>query len=71
MDAQPIPERRVIERALCGAGLTRRQAKRLISVGWPALVDERRAEIDEVRAQLEDLQEAIASAKIAPVPSAA
>jgi hypothetical protein len=54
--APPLPPRREVERALRAAGLSRRQAKRFISVGWPALVGEAQAEMDELRAQLDDLR---------------
>lgn len=59
--AREIPERRLIERALRDAGLSARQAKRLLSAGWQALVDERRAEVDELRAQIDELRERLSS----------
>lgn len=59
MTSPELPDRRVLEQALRGAGLSRRLAKRLLSAGWPALVNEARAEVDELRAQLDDLREAM------------
>jgi hypothetical protein len=57
----PLPSRREIEIALRAAGLSHRQARKFISAGWPALVSARQAELDELRAQLEDLRSSIKS----------
>nr|WP_145545767.1 hypothetical protein [Variovorax boronicumulans] len=70
-DEKPIPERRLIERALRDAGLSRVHAKRFISAGWPALVDARRAEADELRSQLEELRETLEGEKMDTVSPAA
>jgi hypothetical protein len=55
-----LPDRRTIERALRAAGLSSRQAKRFVSAGWPALVGEAQAEVDELTAELAELREALA-----------
>lgn len=55
-----LPDRRSIERALRAAGLSHRQARKFISAGWPSLVDEARAEVDELQAQLEAMRESMA-----------
>lgn len=59
-----LPDRRTIEAALRAAGLSGRQAKRFISVGWPTLVGEAQAELDELKAELQDLQERLAEERV-------
>jgi hypothetical protein len=37
--------------------LSHRQSRKFVSAGWPALVDETQAELDEIRAVLDDMRE--------------
>ena len=53
-----IPSRRDVERAVRAAGLSHRQARKLMS-SWKLVVGEAQAENDELRAELEDLRERI------------
>jgi hypothetical protein len=49
-----LPTRRDVERALREAGLSNRQARKFVSAGWPALVGEAQAELDDLRALIEE-----------------
>ena len=51
----PHLDKRAAERALRGAGLSARQAKRVLSGGWRALGADATADPDEVVDMLEDL----------------
>jgi hypothetical protein len=51
-----LPSRREVEAALRQVGLSHRQAKKLISAGWPALVGEAEAEAEELRERIEALE---------------
>ena len=53
----PLPTRRDIEVALRAAGLSHRQARKFIGLGWRALVDEHQLEFDELSAQLDALRD--------------
>lgn len=43
------PTRRDLEKALRDAGLSHRQARKFVSAGWPAIVGDEQAELDEMR----------------------
>jgi hypothetical protein len=49
------PDKRAAERALRGAGLSARQAKRVLSGGWRALGADAAADPDDMVDMLEDL----------------
>lgn len=51
-----LPSRRDVEKALRGAGLSHRQARKMLATSWRAVVGEARAEADELRAELEELR---------------
>jgi hypothetical protein len=53
-----LPSRRDVERALREAGLSHRQARKLLGVAWRHVVGEARAEAEELRAELEELKAA-------------
>lgn len=50
-----LPPRRDVEHALRAAGLSNRQARKFVSAGWRALVSETEAELEDVKALLEDV----------------
>lgn len=50
-----LPSRRDVEAALRALGLSHRQARKFVAAGWPALVGETQAELDEMRALLEEV----------------
>jgi len=54
------PSRRDVERALRSAGLSHRQARKLLAAGWRDVVGEAQAEAEELRAELEELRASIA-----------
>lgn len=58
-----IPSRRDVERALREAGLSHRQARKLLGVAWRHVVGEAQAEADELRAELADLKAAFTGRK--------
>lgn len=45
-----------LERALRGCGLSARQAKKLLAMGWRGVVGERQAELDEQAARIRELE---------------
>lgn len=49
------PTRKDIEAALRAAGLSHRQARKMLALSWPAVVGEAQAEADELRDRLEAL----------------
>ena len=51
-----LPSRPEIERALRAAGLSNRQAKKLLAIGWRGVVGERLAEESELRARIQELE---------------
>ncbi len=51
------PTRIAVERALRQVGLSARQARRFVAVGWPAVVGEVQADRDDLAAQLARLQQ--------------
>ncbi len=51
------PTRPEIERVLREAGLSHRQARKLLSVGWRGVVGERQAESDELKQRLSELEQ--------------
>ena len=55
VDERELPTRKAVEQALRQIGLSHRQARKFVAVGWPALVGDVQAERDELRAQLDDL----------------
>ncbi len=55
MEERELPTRKSVEQALRQVGLSHRQARKLVAVGWPSVVGEVAAERDELRAQLDDL----------------
>jgi hypothetical protein len=67
-----LPSRRDVERALRDCGLSVRQSKRFIAVGWSALVGEEQAEQEELIERLEGLANSLRNDKdrgtIAAVP---
>ena len=50
-----------IERLLRAAGLSHRQARKLMAVGWAGVVGEQQAEQDELRQRLAELEERLRS----------
>ena len=44
-----LPTRRDVEVALRGLGLSHRQARKFVAIGWPAVVGAEQAELDELR----------------------
>jgi hypothetical protein len=53
---QNEPDRPAIERALRAAGLSARQAKKLLAIGWKGVVGERTAEHAELLARIAELE---------------
>lgn len=51
-----LPSRRVIEKALRDAGLSHRQSRKMLSVAWPLVVGEAKAEAEKLQAELDDLR---------------
>jgi hypothetical protein len=51
-----MPDRPEIERLLRQAGLSHRQARKLLSVGWRGVVGEQQAEHDELKQKLAELE---------------
>jgi hypothetical protein len=50
-----FPTRRDVERALRECGLSHRQARKFVSAGWPLVVGEQQAELDELKTLLADM----------------
>lgn len=59
MSDRPAPDRRAVKEALRAVGFSRREVDALLSRGWRGLVDEREAELAELRDKLADLQGAL------------
>lgn len=55
-----LPTRTTVERALREVGLSARQARRFVAVGWPALVGEIQGERDALADQLARLTKLVA-----------
>lgn len=58
--SESLPTRTAVERALRALGLSSRQARRFVAVGWPALVGNVQAERDALADQLDRLKQILA-----------
>ncbi len=50
-----LPDRKAVKDALRAVGLSNRQARALLAMGWAGLVGERDAELEELKDTLEAL----------------